>query len=141
MPDPRADAAAERLHAVAVRMLRLVRGDARESGLSGPRLSALAALVSRGPLSLAGLAAAEQVTPPTMTRIVDGLVRPGLATRTPEPENRRRVRIVPTDEGRRLLDEGRRRRTQVVAGRLDRLAESERRAVERAIELLERALR
>jgi DNA-binding MarR family transcriptional regulator len=139
--DPRSDATAERLHSVAVRMLRMVRREDRASGLSGPRLSALSVLVFGGPLSLAGLAAAEQVSAPTMTRIVDGLVRAGLATRTPEPENRRQVRIDATDEGRRILEEGRRRRVRVVADRLGRLADSERRAVERAVELLERALR
>ena len=122
-------------------MLRMVRREDRASGLSGPRLSALSVLVFGGPLSLAGLAAAEQVSAPTMTRIVDGLVRAGLATRTPEPDNRRRVRIEATAEGRRLLDEGRRRRVRVVADRLARLADSERRAVERAVELLERAMR
>ena len=122
-------------------MLRMVRREDRASGLGGPRLSALSVLVFGGPLSLAGLAAAEQVSAPTMTRIVDGLVRAGLATRTPEPDNRRRVRIEATPEGRRLLDEGRRRRVRVVADRLARLADSERRAVERAVELLDRAIR
>jgi DNA-binding MarR family transcriptional regulator len=118
-----------------------VRREDRASGLTGPRLSALSVLVFAGPTSLAGLAAAEQVTAPTMTRLVEGLVKAGLVTREPEPGNRRKVRISATEEGRRLLEEGRRRRVKLLADRLATLAESERRALERAVELLERAVR
>jgi DNA-binding MarR family transcriptional regulator len=139
--DKRTDETAERLHGVAIRMLRTLRREDRESGITGPRLSALSVLVFGGPTSLAGLAAAEQVSAPTMTRVVDGLVKAGLATREPEPGNRRRVRIAATEEGRRLLEEGRRRRVRVLSERLASLAESERRALERAVELLERAVR
>jgi DNA-binding MarR family transcriptional regulator len=132
---------AQRLHAAAIRMLRMLRREDPASGLTGPRLSALSVLVFGGPMSLAGLAAAEQVSPPTMTRIVDALVREALVTREPEPGNRRRVRIAATDEGRRLLEAGRRRRVEALTHRLSRLAESERRAIERAVELIERAVR
>jgi DNA-binding MarR family transcriptional regulator len=132
---------AERLHGAAIRMLRMLRRQDVASGLTGPRLSALSVLVFGGPMSLAGLAAAEQVSPPTMTRVVDALVKAGLVTREPEPDNRRGVRIAATAEGVRLLEEGRARRVHVLAERLGRLAESERRALERAIELIERAVR
>jgi DNA-binding MarR family transcriptional regulator len=47
------------------------------------------------------------------------------------------VRIAATDEGRRLLDEGRRRRVAALAERLARLADSERRALERGVDLIE----
>lgn len=141
MPDPRTEQMAERLHGAAIRMLRMLRREDPASGLTGPRLSALSVLVFGGPLSLAGLAAAEQVSPPTMTRIVDALVREGLVTREPEPGNRRRVRIAATEEGTRLLEAGRRRRVAALSDRLSRLAESERRALERAVELIERAVR
>ena len=141
MSDPRTEQMAERLHGAAIRMLRMLRREDPASGLTGPRLSALSVLVFRGPMSLAGLATAEQVSPPTMTRIVDALVKEGLVTREPEPGNRRRVRIAATEEGKRLLEAGRRRRVEALTQRLARLAESERRALERAVELLERAVR
>ena len=139
--DPRAQETATRLHAAAVRLLRIVRRSDRESGLSAPRLSALSVIVFAGPVSLAELAAEEQVRAPTMTRIVDGLVGAGLVTRETDPKDRRMVRIAATDEGRRLLDEGRRRRVAAIVERLARLAESERRALERGVELLERLVR
>ena len=141
MTDTVSEQMAERLHAAAIRMLRMLRRQDVESGLTGPRLSALSVLVFGGPMSLAGLAAAEQVSPPTMTRVVDALVKAGLVTREPEPGNRRQVRIAATPEGVRLLEEGRARRVQVLAERLGRLAESERRALERAIALIERSVR
>jgi DNA-binding MarR family transcriptional regulator len=139
--DQRTDEVAGRLHGVAVRLLRMVRREDRETGISGPRLSALSVLVFGGPTSLAGLAAAEQVSAPTMSRVVEGLARAGLVTREPEPGNRRRVRIAATEAGTKLLEEGRRRRVRALSTRLARFADSERRALERAVELLERAVR
>ena len=132
---------ATRLHSAAIRLLRLVRREDPVSGLTGPRLSALSVLVFGGPTSLGGLAAAEQVSAPTMTRIVESLVQAGLATREAEPGNRRKVRIAATDPGVRLLEEGRERRVRALTERLTRLADSERRALDRAVDILERALR
>ena len=129
------------LHAASIRLLRLLRREDQASGISGPRLSALSVIVFAGPLSLAELAAAEQVKPPTMSRIVEGLVQSGLATREPDPANRRMVRISATAEGTKLLEAGRERRVRVLVQRLHRLAESEQRALARAVELLERVVR
>lgn len=109
--------------------------------MSGPRLSALSVIVFGGPVSLAELAAAEQVRAPTMSRLVEGLVRDGLATRTTNAADRRMVRIEATEEGRRLLEAGRERRVRALTERIHKLAESERRALARAAELLERLTR
>src|SRR3954470_78854 len=126
---------ATRLHSAAIRLLRLVRREDPASGLTGPRLSALSVLVSGGPTSLGGLAAAEQVSAPTMTRIVESLVQAGLATREAEAGNRRKVRIAATEAGIRLLEEGRERRVRALTERLARLADSERRALDRAVDI------
>jgi DNA-binding MarR family transcriptional regulator len=129
------------LHSGAIRLLRMLREEDKASGISGPRLSALSVLVFGGSTSLAGLAAAEQVKPPTMSRIVEGLVQAGLATREPDPANRRMVRIQATAEGVRLLNAGRQRRVRALTRRLEDLADSEQRALARAAELLERLTR
>jgi DNA-binding MarR family transcriptional regulator len=129
------------LHSAAIRLLRMVRREDRATGISPPRLSALSVLVFGGPMSLADLAAAEEVRAPTMSRIVEGLVRDGLATREADPGNRRKVRIAATDDGKRRLEAGRERRVRVLAERLRRLADSERRALARGVEVLERAFR
>jgi hypothetical protein len=81
MTDPNVQEIAARLHAASIKLLRLLRREDDASGLSAPRLSALSVLVFGGPLSLAELAAAEQVRAPTMSRLVEGLVRAGLVTR------------------------------------------------------------
>lgn len=132
---------AERLHASAIRLLRTLRREDDGSGLSAPRLSALSVLVFAGPQSLAALAAAEQVRPPTMSRIVDALVSAGLATREPVPEDRRSVRIEATAAGVALLDEGRARRVGALVGRLGGLTDYERRALARGVEIMERVTR
>jgi DNA-binding MarR family transcriptional regulator len=141
MSDPRIDDIAARLHAASIKLLRLLRREDDASGLSAPRLSALSVLVFGGPRSLAELAAAEQVRPPTMSRLVEGLVRDGLVLREPVPGNRRMVRISTTDAGRQLLEAGRARRVRALVERLQALAESERRALARGVEIIERAVR
>lgn len=128
------------LHAAAARMLRIARSDRGQSSVSPPRLSALSVLASGGPMSLAALAAAEEVKAPTMSRIVEGLVRDGLATREADPANRRKVRIAATEEGRRRLEAGRERRLRALRERLRRLADSEQRALARGVEVLQRVL-
>jgi DNA-binding MarR family transcriptional regulator len=132
---------AARLHAASIRLLRTLRREDDGSGLSAPRLSALSVVVFAGPLSLAELAEAEQVRPPTMSRIVDALVDRGLITRVTDPRDRRSVRIAATAEGTQLLEAGRERRVHALIGRLSRLAESERRALARGVEILERVAR
>jgi DNA-binding MarR family transcriptional regulator len=129
------------LHSAAIRLLRMVRREDRSTGISPPRLSALSVLVFGGPVSLADLAAAEEVKAPTMSRIVEGLVKEGLATRESDPGNRRKVRIAATVEGRRQLEAGRERRVRTLAERLRRLADSEQRALARGVEVLQRAVR
>ena len=132
---------AGRLHAAAIRLLRTLRREDDGSGLSAPRLSALSVIVFAGPLSLAALAAAEQVRPPTMSRIVDALVAAGLATREIAPGDRRSVRIEATAAGRTLLEEGRARRVGALVERLASLTDYERRALARGVEILERVTR
>ena len=141
MADPSTQEMATRLHAAAIKLLRLLRREDDASGMTAPRLSALSVLVFRGSLSLAELAAIEQVRAPTMSRLVEGLVRDGLVSRETVPTNRRMVRITATEAGRRLLEEGRERRVRALVERLMALAPSERRALARGVEVLERVTR
>ena len=132
---------AARLHTASIRLLRTLRREDDGSGLSAPRLSALSVIVFGGAMSLAELAAAEQVRPPTMSRIVDALVEKKLVTREVAPGDRRSVRIMATAEGTALLNAGRERRVRALVARLGTLADSERRALARGVEILERVTR
>ncbi|MGA9039288.1 MAG: MarR family transcriptional regulator [Terriglobales bacterium] len=131
---------ANRLHSTAIHLLRLVRKQDTASGEGPARLSALSVLVFAGPMTLGELAAAEQVKPPTMTRIVTGLEKSGLAERVPDLKDARRVSIAATAKGTRLLHEARKRRIQALASHLKSLTNQELDLLEQASSLLETAL-
>lgn len=138
-PDP--IAVADRLHSASIHLLRRLRWQDTASGLSTAQFSALSVLVFVGPQTLGDLAAAEQVRPPTMSRLVNTLERGGLARRQRDPADRRVVRVSATDEGRRLLAEGRQRRVSVLADLLATLAAPDQATVDRAVTLIETLLR
>jgi DNA-binding MarR family transcriptional regulator len=71
-----------------------------------------------------------------MSKHVDRLERDGLVTRTPSADDRRRVGLTLTDEGRRVLRRVRSRRTAWLAGRLKALSDEQLRAIDAAIEPL-----
>jgi len=133
--------AADRLHSASIHLLRRVRRQDDESGVTAPHLSALSVLVFGGARTLGELAAAEQVTPPSMTRIVRNLEASGLVERQTDPADRRVVLVSATGRGREVLLEGRRRRVAELAARLDTLGDEELETLARAAELIERVLR
>lgn len=108
-------AVADQLHSAAIHLLRRLRKVDDASGISAPRLSALSVVVFGGPLTLGELAAAEQVRPPTMTRIVTGLERDGLVERRGDARDKRLTRIHATAKGRKVLAAGRARRVARLA--------------------------
>jgi DNA-binding MarR family transcriptional regulator len=124
-PAPAPEVLADRLHTLAIHLLRRLRTQDAASGLTGPRLSALSVIVFGGPVTLGELAAAEQVRPPTMTHLVRALERQRLVRRDPDPADRRVVRLHATARGRTLLVEGRRRRVEKLAERLSELTPGE----------------
>ena len=132
---------ADRLHSAAIHLLRRLRVRDRESGVGPAQLSALSVLViGGGPRSLGELAEAEQVRPPTMSRIVAGLVRAGLVRRG-KTEDGRRIRLEATAKGTRILQEGRQRRVESLAQALSSLPEADRLRVAELTELLDQVLR
>src|SRR3984893_10977493 len=96
-------AVADRLHSAAIHLLRRVRKQDSATGEGPARLSALSVLVFGGPKTLGELAAAEQVKPPTMSRVVAGLARSRLIETSADPQDARRMRIRATTQGARLL--------------------------------------
>lgn len=140
---PGADRAAlaDRLHSLAIHLLRRVRRGDDVAGLSAPRLSALSVVIYRGPISLTELAKAESVTAPTMTRLVQALVKAGLVAKSVDASDNRAVLLRATDAGRRTLDLARARRLAAIEELLSRLDSDEATSVERAVSLLEPLLR
>ena len=138
---PAALAVADRLHSAAILLLRRVRKQDVATGEGPARLSALSVLVFGGPKTLKELAAAEQVKPPTMSRIVSGLARSRLVHIEQDPEDARRMRIHATPKGTQILQKGRERRIAYLASRLDRLSPQELADVGQAVEILQRLLK
>jgi DNA-binding MarR family transcriptional regulator len=131
------DILADRLHSLAIHLLRRIRRGDDESGLSAPRLSALSVIIYRGPISLTELAKAEGVTAPTMTRLVQALVRAELVEKSVLQTDNRVVLLRPTTAGRRTLDIARANRLAALEELLDRLDPDQAAVVARAVEALE----
>jgi DNA-binding MarR family transcriptional regulator len=132
---------ADRLHSASIRLLRRVRRRDDESGVTAPHLSALSVLVFAGPRTLGELAEAEQVRPPSITRIVRNLEAEGLVEREPDAADRRVVRVRATARGRKMLEAGRRRRISDLSDRLRGLDATELETLDRAAALIERVTR
>ena len=135
---PAAADIADRLHSAAIHLLRRLRREDGESGLSAPRLSALSVIVAAGPIPLGSLATAEQVRPPTMTRLVAALEADGLVTREVDAEDGRVARVRATARGRAVLAAGRARRVAALARELAALSPEERAALASAADVMER---
>jgi DNA-binding MarR family transcriptional regulator len=130
---------ADRLHSAAIHLLRLVRKQDAAAGIGPARLSALSVLVFGGPVTLGRLAEAEQVKPPTMSRIVTGLENNRLAEREVDAKDSRSVQVRATAKGARLLHEGRRQRIEYLASNLDFLSAKELEILKAAVEVLQQA--
>ena len=134
-------AAADRLHSAAIHLLRRLRKQDAASGVGPAQLSALSVLVFAGPKTLGELAAAEQVKPPTMSRVVAGLKRSHLIEITRDSRDARRMHIRATAKGALLLQQGRQRRVEYLAQHLGNLSTSELTQLSAVAGILERLLR
>ena len=130
------EAIADQFHSLAIHLLRKLRREDESSGLNAPRLSALSVIVFGGPITLGDLAAAEQVRPPTMTRIVAALEDLGLVTRSENPNDARSTHLSATPAGKQLLIEGRERRVRALAKQLSELTQKDRATLQAAAKIL-----
>jgi DNA-binding MarR family transcriptional regulator len=129
---------ANRLHSAAIHLLRRARRVDAESHLPAPQLSALSVIVYAGPITLGALASAEQVRPPTMTRLIAAMEDGGLIEREPDEDDRRVVRIRATTKGKRILEEGRDRRIAVIGEALATLPDADVRAIAAALDAIDK---
>ena len=137
---PEISIVAARLNSVSIHLVRRSRIADRSLGVPPGQLSALSVLVFGGDRTIAQLAEAEQVTSPTMTRIVDGLERANLAERRQHPDDGRAIVVRASKRGRRVMERGRRQRVELLSGLLERLDDDDVVAVARATEVLASAL-
>lgn len=126
------------LHSAAIHLLRTVRRQDDAMQIGSAQASALSVLVFGGPRTLGALADIEMVRPPTMTRIIDGLEKAGLVERKRSAEDRRKVELLATPRGLRLLEAGRARRVALLSQALQRLSGAEFSLLERAVPVLQK---
>jgi DNA-binding MarR family transcriptional regulator len=100
------------------------------------QFSVLCVLDRENPIGLADLAAHERVTPPSMNRTVNSLVEAGLASRTPDADDGRKVVLDITDAGHTLIIETRKRRDAWFSLRLAELTPEQRDALAAAAPVL-----
>ena len=127
---------ADMLHSAAIRVLRMVRVEDAQAGIGPAQLSALSVMVFGGAKTVSELAVLEQVRPPTMSRIVDGLVRKKLVQRVENAEDRRMVRVSATAKGERLMLAGKDRRVKALAARFEALTAADLKTLHAAAQLM-----
>jgi DNA-binding MarR family transcriptional regulator len=124
------------LRTTTMRLSRRIRQERAVDELSDPQLTVLAYLTRNGATSPTALADFEHVSPPSMSRTINGLVARGFARRSPVGDDGRRLLIEATEAGRDVVEETRRRRDAWLDGRLAELDGDDLATVRRAIEIL-----
>jgi DNA-binding MarR family transcriptional regulator len=128
------------LRPVVLRLARGLRKETEQVGITA-RQATLLWLIKRSPgLSLAELAAEEDISPPALSGHVDRLEAAGLVERTRSETDRRRVGLRLTEAGEQLLRRVRARRTTWLAARTRSLEPEELEAIEAALPALRRLL-
>lgn len=127
---------ANRLRPVVYRLARLLRQQ-DDTGLAPALVSALGVVERDGPITLGDLARQEQLSPPSITKVVVALEEQGLVERTRDDADRRVSRVRVTAKGRRQLEASRSRRTAWLATQIDALAPAERRLLHDALGVME----
>jgi len=127
---------APRLRMAVMRLARRLRQE-NPQDLTQSQQSVLAVLHRDGPMRLSSLAAAEGVKLPSVMRVVHALELAGLASRRPDPTDRRSVIIELTDQGAKLVKATRQRRDAFLTERLAALTPKQRRTLAEAVALLE----
>ena len=127
---------ADQLRPAILRLARNLRRDTERFGVTAHQATLLAQVSSRPGLSLRELAHSEGISPPSLSGHVDRLEAAGLLVRVRSTDDRRRVGLELTPEGRSLLKRIRARRTTWLADRLGGLPEEDREAIESALPAL-----
>jgi DNA-binding MarR family transcriptional regulator len=127
---------AEELRPTLLRIARHLRRETEELGVTSHQATLLWLVRTRPGLSLRELAQEEGISAPSLSAHVDRLESLGLIRRVRSTDDRRRVGLELTPEGRATLRRVRARRTTWLANRLDRLSDDDRDRLEDALPAL-----
>lgn len=123
---------AARLRRAVTRLHRRLRANSL-SGVTPTQASILATLNQLGHPTLGDLALAEQIQPPSVTRLVRDMEKAGLIETSRDPNDKRSTRVQLSASGRRELEGIRQRKTEFLERRLGALSASDQ---ARALELV-----
>ncbi|WP_159499871.1 MarR family winged helix-turn-helix transcriptional regulator [Microbacterium sp. 18062] len=127
-PPGLSDAASD-LRMATFKLSRRLRAERAVDTMSDGQYAVLANLKVHGPHTLGELAARERVTAPSMNRTVNFLEESGYLVRTPDDDDRRKVNVSLTDEGRAVVEETVRRRNAWLEEALGELDAEQRRTL------------
>jgi DNA-binding MarR family transcriptional regulator len=117
------------------RLYRRFRSERAEGTLGDTALEVLTFLHKNGPHTLTELSEVGQVAPASMSQSVNRLTAAGYAIRTPDPDDRRKVRFSTTPEGAELAIVTRNQRNAWLDTQLQRLSPEDRAIIARACRL------
>lgn len=132
------NALADSLRVALVRMGRRMRRERGDESLSLHHLSALGAMQQLEEPTLARIAAAECVKPPSMVKTLQHLESLGYVERSDHPSDGRMVVFRISGKGDAMIAETRERRNRALAAAIERLDPAEREILEKAVPLIER---
>ncbi|MCX6507805.1 MAG: MarR family transcriptional regulator [Actinobacteria bacterium] len=139
MENEQLEETAARLRRSVTRLNRRLRQNSL-ADVSPAQASMLATIEKLSKPTLGDLAKAEQIQPPSVTRLVQSLVDASLCTRTVDEHDRRAQRVELTAQGRKELQSIRRKKTVWLSSRLEELTATEQKQAAELATLLEKIL-
>jgi DNA-binding MarR family transcriptional regulator len=130
----------ERYMTVHHRMFRVFNDEMTACGLSMARTKMLSRLREQGPSRQSTLAADFGLSPHSVSDLVDGLERLGMAERRPDATDRRAKLVAITDAGQAALDVANATRERLVRQIFGALSEADRAALARLLDSLDEAV-
>jgi MarR family transcriptional regulator, organic hydroperoxide resistance regulator len=115
--------------------------DAEREGLTGPQVSVMACLVSKGPTTLTEVSRSLGMSHSTASGIVDRLQARGLVRRAEDEGDQRRTRIIVTDKVARYVQDLEAGPAGRVAAALAKTTRGERAAIRKGLKRLAELLR
>jgi DNA-binding MarR family transcriptional regulator len=135
-----AEQVGERYMAVHRRMFRVVNDEMSGCGLSMARTKVLLRLREQGPTRQSALAADFELSPHTISDLVDGLERLGMAERRPDATDRRAKLVAITEVGEAALDVANVTRERLVRQIFGALSEADRTTLLRLLDSMDEAI-
>jgi DNA-binding MarR family transcriptional regulator len=118
------------------RLARRIRSMQSDETVTEGQRSVMFALAHNGAQTLSALSEHERVTPPSMNRTINALVKSGLVTRVGAEDDGRKVSIDLSPAGRTFIQETRRKRDAWFTQQLAALTPAQRSIIDQSTEIL-----